>query len=604
MTRPVKLIGIGASPGAAVGRAFLIDRKQVQEPRRHIAPSEFDAEIIRLHRAIQLADQQLDQVRSKLAGQPAEHALIIDAHRLMLTDPTVQQGAESLIREEEINAEWAVRRVIRQLAAVFDEIDDPYFAERKHDVEFVGDRIVECLMTGVSPIVESPPDGAIVVAHDLSPADAMVLLNGRVIGGIVTAEGGRTSHTAIVARALEVPAVLGVSNLAEVVGKDDLLALDGSSGVVVVHPSDADQRAFFEVRRRFQEQEEEAIATRALSAETTDGHRIKLSANIELVEEIPSIVAHGAEGIGLYRTEFLYLNRRDTPSEEEHYAIYRRLLETLPGQQITVRTFDLGGEKVMIGQAHAESNPALGLRAIRYCLAHPEMFLPQLRALWRASVHGNLRVMFPLISGVAELRRAKRLFEEARHQVIADGHDVAEKLPLGIMVETPAAAILADVLASEADFFSVGTNDLIQYTIAIDRRNHDVSYLYQPMHPSLLRMLKMILDGARSKGIPVSICGEVAGDPAYTLILVALGYEELSMSGTSIPMVKRIIRSSSREDAKELLAKAMQFHSGPEIETFVRNEMARRFPDVCGQLPLIRPAIDDALIDSMDFMPS
>jgi phosphotransferase system enzyme I (PtsI) len=603
VTRPIKLIGIGASPGAAVGPAFLIDRRQVQEPRRHVQESEVDAEIIRLHQAIQIADQQLDHVRNRLAGQPQEHALIIDAHRLMLTDPAVVQGAEALIRDEQINAEWAVRRTIRQIAATFDAIDDPYFAERKHDVEFVGDRIVECLVSESPSIVETPPDGSIVVANDLSPADAMLLLNGRAIGGIVTAEGGRTSHTAIVARALEVPAVLGVSNLSEVVGKGDLVALDGSSGVVVVHPSDADQRAFFEVRRRFREQEEEAIATRGLPASTADGHRIRLRANIELVEEIPSIIAHGAEGIGLYRTEFLYLNRRDVPTEEEHFAVYKRLLEALPGQQITVRTFDLGGEKVMLGRAHHESNPALGLRAIRYCLAHPEMFLPQLRALWRASALGNLRVMFPLISGVGELRRAKKFFEEARHQVIADGHDVADHLPLGIMVETPAAAMLSDHLAEEADFFAIGTNDLIQYTIAIDRRNHDVSYLYQPMHPSLLRMMKMILEGAKPRGIPVSICGEVAGDPAYTLILIALGFEELSMSGTAIPMVKRIVRSSTMADARALLTGAMQYKTGPDVETYVRDEMARRFPDVCGQLPLVRPAIDDSLVE-MDFMPS
>jgi phosphotransferase system enzyme I (PtsI) len=427
----------------------------------------------------------------------------------------------------------------------------------------------------------------------------MILLSGHSVAGVITSEGGRTSHTAIVARALEVPAVLGVANVAEVIGNGDVIALDGAAGVVVVHPSDADRRAFLEVRRHYLEQEEEAIATRELEATTTDGHRMTLRANIELIEEVPSILSHGADGIGLYRTEFLYLNRRDVPSEEEHYNVYRKLLEALPGRQVTVRTFDLGGEKVMLGRARPEANPSLGLRAIRYCLAHPEMFIPQLRALWRASVHGNLRVMFPLISGVGELRSAKRFFEEARAQVMIDGYDMADKLPLGIMVETPSAAMLADHLAKEADFFAVGTNDLIQYTLAIDRRNSDVSYLYQPMHPAVLRMLKLIVDAGKAQNIPVSICGELAGDPAYTLILAGLGFEELSMSGTSIPLVKRIIRTSSRADADSLVSEAMRMSTGPEVETFLRAEMARRFPDVCGRMPELHPPSDE-----MMFMPS
>jgi phosphotransferase system enzyme I (PtsI) len=591
--RTVKLIGVGVSSGAAVGHAFIIDRRSVQEPRRHLQDSEIAAEIARLHDAVQRSDHQLSDIRAKLGNQPQEHTLIIEAHRLMLTDPTLLGGAEQLIRDEQINAEWAVRRVIKQLAAAFDMLDDPYFKERRSDVDFVGNRIIQNLLGQSTDLTTVPPPGSIVVTHDLSPADAMVLLNGHTVAGIVAGEGGRTSHTAIVARALEVPAVLGVENLADVIGKDDVIALDGFTGVVLVNPTESDRRAFLEVRRRYLEEEEAALATRELEATTTDGHSVTLRANIELIEEIPSVVSHGANGVGLYRTEFLYLNRRDPPTEEEHYETYRKLLESLPGRQVTVRTFDLGGEKVMPGRARAEANPSLGLRAIRYCLAHPEMFLPQLRALWRASVHGNLRVMFPLVSGIGELRRAKRFAEEARLQVIADGYDVADSLPFGIMVETPGAAMLADELAKEAAFFAIGTNDLIQYTLAIDRRNPDVAYLYQPLHPSVLRLLKHILDAANVEGISVSICGEMAGDPAYTAILIALGFEELSMSGTSIPMVKRIIRSLSRAEAADLYDHAIRLKAGPDIEAYVRSEMARRFPEICGRLPEMRPAPED-----------
>jgi phosphotransferase system enzyme I (PtsI) len=592
--RTVKLIGVGASPGAAVGRAFIVDRRSTQEPRRHLAESEIAGEIARLQDAIQRSDQQLAEIRGKLSQQPQEHGLIIEAHRLMLTDPTLIGGVEQLIRDEQINAEWAVRRVVKQLAAAFDSLEDDYFRERRSDVDFVGNRIIQNLLGQAADLGQTPPPGSIIVAHDLSPADVMVLLNGKTVTGIVAGEGGRTSHTAIVSRALEVPAVLGVENLADVAGKDDIIALDGFSGVVLINPTEADQRAFLEVQRRYREQEEEALATRELEARTTDGHAVKLRANIELIEEIPSILAHGADGVGLYRTEFLYLNRHEPPSEDEHYAIYRQLLESLPGRQVTVRTFDLGGEKVMPGRARPEANPSLGLRAIRFSLAHPEIFLPQLRALWRASVHGNLRIMFPLVSGIGELRRAKRFVEEARLQVLADGYDISEELPIGIMVETPGAVMLADELAMESAFFSIGTNDLIQYTLAIDRRNPDVSYLYQPLHPSVLRFLKVVLDAGRTHNIPVSVCGEMAGDPAYTLILIALGFEELSMSGTAIPMVKRIIRSTSRRDAEELLNRAMKLKAAPDIETFVRAEMAGRFPDVCGRLPELRPTPDDA----------
>jgi len=586
MSMPVKLVGVGASPGAAVGRAFPIDRRRLPEPRRHLRPEEVEAELARLQDAVQKSDRQLEAVRARLGPDQHQHALIIEAHRMMLADPVLLGEAIELVRQERINAEWAVRRVVRQVSEQFDAVEDLYLRERQSDVLFVGERVVRNLMGLGADLNEAPPDDSIVVAQDLSPADVALLFGGgRRVAGILCDAGGKVSHTAIVARALEVPAVLGVGRGAELVGSDDLVALDGGSGLVVIRPTEVDVRSFLDLQRRYREREREALATRGLEAATRDGHRVVLRANIELVEEIPSLVAHGADGIGLYRTEFLFLNRRTVPTEEEHYDVYKRLLEAMPGHQVTVRTFDLGGDKALPGRERQEENPTLGLRAVRYCLAHPELFMPQLRALWRASVHGNLRVMFPLISGRGELRRVRRLFYEARDQVLADGHEVADDLPAGIMVETPAAAVTAEDLAEDAAFFSIGTNDLIQYSLAIDRRNRDVDYLYSPLHPAILRFIRLIVEAGRAKGIPVSVCGEMAGDPACTLVLVALGVGELSMSGTAIPMVKQLIRSSSRAEAKELLERALDFPTAEETEKYVRGEMARRFPDICGLLP-------------------
>lgn len=592
MTPTFKLVGIPASPGAVVGKAYLIDRSRIQEPQEHVGDELVDAEVVRLREAVDRSDAQLAEIRAQLGDQPAEHGLIIEAHRLMLFDPALLDAAEKEIRREQVNAEWAVRRVVKTLRGAFDAIDDPYFRDRRNDIEFVGDRIVRNLLGAMNDIAEAVPQDAIIVAHDLSPADAMLLFAQQRVAGIVTDEGGYTSHTAIVARAMEIPAVLGTDKASENIGQGDVVALDGMAGLVVVHPSEADTQAFLEAGERYAERERQALKTRELEACTTDGHRVVLRANIELVEEVPSVVAHGADGVGLYRTEFLYLNRRELPTEEEHYETYRRLLLELPGRSVTVRTFDLGGEKNMGTQTREEANPALGLRAIRYCLAHPRMFLTQLRALWRASVHGQLRVMFPMISGLNELRRARELWDQAREEVVAAGYAVADAVDLGIMIETPAAVVLADRLACEVSFFSVGTNDLVQYALAVDRGNPDVGYLHTPVHPAILRMVEQVIIAGRNASIPVSICGEMAGEPAYALLLLGLGADELSMSGTSIPAVKRIIRASSTSDGRALLSEAMTIYLADDVEGFVRAEMARRFPDFCGpQTPAV--SMDD-----------
>ncbi len=578
MGGPVTLIGIAASPGIAIGRCWTIDRRKVRTPRRKLLPEEIDAELLRFRNAIERSDRQLAEVREKVEkAEGTEHAAIIDMHRLMLKDEMLVVEVQRLVREDGVNAEWAVKRAVRKIKGAFRAVADDYFRERRADVDFVGERVIKNLLGEAVDVAERPPDGAVVVARDLSPADTALLLHDGKVGGFVTDAGAKTSHTAIVARALEIPAVVGVGRISTLANRGDWIVVDGGRGIVILNPSSGERADYEAARQRFLEQEEELSRLRDLPAQTVDGVTVRLAGNIEFAEEVPSLLSHGGEGVGLFRSEFLFLGRRDLPGEEEHYRTYRRVLEALAPRPVTIRTFDLGADKMPAGQRDHADNPALGLRAIRYCLRHPDMFRDQLRALLRAGVHGNLKIMFPMVSGVAELRAAKRMLAEAREELSREG--VETKVPpVGIMVELPAAAMLADRLARECDFFSVGTNDLIQYTIAIDRQNKDVAYLYKPLHLSVLRTLRFICQAGREAGIPVSMCGEMAGEPLYTLVLLGLGLDELSMNGPSIPLVKKVVRAASAADGRALLERILTLTAGDEIEREVRSEMARRFP--------------------------
>ncbi len=574
------LVGIGASPGIAIGRCWPVDRRKVRTPKRRLGPDEVEPELGRFRTALELSEAQLAEVRHKVAeaegGSAGDHTAIIDMHRMMLKDEMLVLEVQKLVREERINAEWAVKRVVRKIKGAFSDAADEYFKERRADVDFVGERIIKNLLGQQVDVEEPPPEGAIVVAHDLAPADTALLLHERKVGALVTDAGAQTSHTAIVARALEVPAVVAVGRITTLADKGDWIIVDGARGVVIINPT-AGERADYEVaRERFLEHERELLRTRDLPAATEDGVTLRMAGNIEFAEEVPSLLNHGGEAVGLYRTEFLYLQREQLPTEEEHYQDARRILEALAPRPVTIRTFDLGGDKLPAGlRAHAE-NPALGLRAIRYCLRQPEMFRAQLRGLLRASVHGNLRIMFPMISGVAELRAARRVLLEVREELKREGQDLPLP-PVGIMIELPSAAVIADRLALEADFFSIGTNDLIQYTIGIDRQNKEVAYLYKPLHLAVLRMLKNVCDAGRAAGIPVSMCGEMAGEPQNALVLLGLGLTELSMNGPSIPLVKRIIRAARADDGRLLLERLLALTAGDDIEREVKHEMSRRF---------------------------
>lgn len=577
-TPTLSLKGIGASPGVAVGRAFLLDRRRARTPKLRLGDEEIHAELMRLKTALELSEHQLNDLKTKVAADGHDHELIIEAHRLMLHDPMLVDEVQKLIERDRINAEWAVRRVSRKIKHMFDNIPDEYFRERRQDVDYVADRVVRNLMGQVVDDDVDIPDGAVVVAHDLSPGDTALLVKSGKAAGFVTDLGGQTSHTAIVARARETPAVVGAGRASEQISPGDLIAIDGVRGLILVNPTEEQLALFRETMRRHLASEQVGLKTRDLPAVSTDGYRIRMNGNMEFSEEIPSLIAHGAEGIGLYRTEFLFLGRDTPPTEDEHYHAYRRVLEEMRGAPVTIRTLDIGGDKVPgARRTEREANPALGLRGVRFVLHNRELFRVQLRALLRASAHGNMRIMFPLISGISELREARSELEHVRSELGRAGVPIGARFPVGIMVETPSAAMIADRLALEADFFSVGTNDLIQYSLAIDRQNRDVAYLYRPLHLSVLRMLQQIVSAARASGIPVAMCGEMAGDPVYTLILLALGFDELSMTAGQIPVVKGIIRKASRADAVQILEQAMSYSSAEEIERYVRVEVEKRF---------------------------
>jgi phosphoenolpyruvate-protein phosphotransferase (PTS system enzyme I) len=551
-----------------------VDRRRARVPRYHVQPEQVDAEIERLVNSVRASVEQLAAIRTSLGE--GEQGDILDAHRMMADDPTLQSAAHNLIRDELLNAEWAMRRAVREMSEKLGS--DGYLAERRADLDEVCDRIVHNLIGEQPALAVIPEEPVVLVAFDLQTADAAVLLASGKVLGLVTDFGSKTSHTAILARALEVPCVVGAEQCSEIAKTGDLIALDGTTGEVVVSP-DASEVARFEAAGAERRVRDLALLDqRELPAVTLDGRRINLYANIEFPEEVPSVLAHGGEGVGLYRTEFLYLNREELPSEEEHTRAYAQILQQMRGLPVTIRTLDLGGDKLPIGHRSHEPNPALGLRAIRFTLRHPQLFRTQIRALLRASVHGSLRIMLPMIAAVGELREARKQIEQIRQELLRENVKVAEHIPVGIMLETPAAALSADRLARECDFFSIGTNDLIQYSLAIDRGNRDVAYLYRPLHLGVLRLIQHSVAGARAANIEVAMCGEMAGDPLNALVLLGLGLDTLSVNPADVPKVKRVLREADLADAKEVLEGAMCFTSHEEIEGYVLEAMMARFP--------------------------
>ncbi len=580
----LKLQGIAVSPGIVIGKAYLLDRKRIRHIEKPIKNNKVDHEVNRFLEAVNLSKLQLQSIKDKATKAEVTtaghgHLYIIDVHLLFLEDKMLIDETVDTIKSKEINAEWALRLVVNKLQAVFDNIEDVYFRERKNDIAHIAERILRNLVGREEDNIIEIDEEIIIIAHDLSPADtAQMSLN--KVKGFLTDVGSKTSHTAIMARSLKIPAVVGLEMVTEVITAGDTIIIDGISGIVIIGPTPEVIKDYKNKKADYDEYEKKLIKFKKLPAVTRDCRKIVLTANVELLEELPTTIEYGAEGIGLYRTEFLYMNRKDLPSEEEHFQTYKELLEMISPNPVTIRTLDIGGDKFLSQLDLAEEmNPAMGLRAIRFCLKEKEIFKTQLRAILRASHYGELKIMFPMISGIPEIREAKGILEEVKTSLKKDGIPFDENIQVGIMIEIPSAVTIADLLAKEVGFFSIGTNDLIQYSLAIDRVNEHVAYLYEPLHPAVLRTIKHIVDTAHAAGIKVSICGEMAGEQEYVLILLALGLDQLSMNSMSIPRVKKILRQAYFRDAHELLEKCFQMSTAYEIEKYVRQQMLTKFPD-------------------------
>ena len=546
----LSLHGMGVSRGIAIGRVHIIERDRLDIPEYHVEKDQVKTETRRLLDAVSLAKQQLRAIRDHIpAATSPDIAPFIDTHLLILDDTVLTQEPLRLIKSAGHNAEWALQLQRDALMHVFDEMEDPYLRTRKDDVDHVVNRIQRILLKQ-KPLRHEEPDsrlsGYVLIADDLSPADT-VLMQLHGILAFVTEYGGPTSHTAILARSLIIPAIVGLHEAGRLAREDDIVIVDGNAGVMLVDPDEHSLRYY---RKRQQEDREYyagLIRLKETPPKTLDDIPIRLQANVELPQDFEIVRQVGASGVGLYRTEFLYMNRETPPEEEEHYETYLSVLDTMAGLPLTIRTMDLGADKQVDGGKQGgsvQANPALGLRAVRLCLKEPALFRPQLRAILRASAHGSIRLMIPMLSNMQETRQVLEMIDEIKVELAGQGVEFDEDIPVGAMIEVPAAAICADIFAGQLDFLSIGTNDLIQYTIAIDRVDDEVSYLYEPLHPAVLRLIRMTIDAGDRARIPVAMCGEMAGDIKFTQLLLGLGLREFSVHPAYLLEVKKNILES------------------------------------------------------------
>ncbi|HDD44631.1 MAG TPA: phosphoenolpyruvate--protein phosphotransferase [Candidatus Desulfofervidus auxilii] len=572
--------GIGASPGIGIGKVVLLERK---EPRFVyeflLKESEVKKEVERFKKAVEGVKKEFKQLIKNLKKTPfKEVKQIIETYISILSDPLLFKTTIHCIKEEKVNAEWALAKSLEGIEKIFGEIEDDYLKQRVQDVHYVVNRILTKLQSR-QEISRQVPAQSVIVAYDLSPPEMTRFLSGEVVG-FVSETGGRTSHTAIVAQALKLPAVLGAKEISQKVKVGELIIVDGLSGEVIVNPLSDTLKKYQEKQKKYKEYCQEIEHFAFLPAQTLDGYTLKVMANVELFEEIPSILNAGAEGIGLFRTEFFYLQQKELPDEETLYEYYTKVVKAMAPYPVTFRTLDLGGDKLSSALEFTPAlNPALGLRAIRFCLKQKDIFRTQLRALLRASAHGQIRILLPLISGLEEIKETKEFLEKLKAELKVSGYPVASHIPLGIMVEVPSAVTLIEFLAKEVDFLSIGTNDLIQYTLAIDRGNEQVAYLYEPLHPAVLRMIYTIVETARKLRLPVSVCGEVAGDPIYTPILVGMGINEISLNAQNIALIKKTIRSISFQEVRELVKELINMGSVKEIKQCYLNIVQNWFKE-------------------------
>ena len=561
--------GIGVCPGISIAKALILKEEELIIEKKSI--TDIEQEKTKFDNAILKAKNDLEKIYSTVLKELGDDkAQIFQAHMLILNDPELIGPTKEKI-ESGLNAEFAFEEVVSQMIAIFESIEDEYLKERAADVRDVSKRVLTYLLGKEVIDVSVLPDEVILIAEDLTPS-VTASMDKRMVKGFLTNIGGKTSHTAIMAKTLEIPAVVGLNDITEKVKNGDIIAFNGKTGEIIINPSEEELNNYKEQKIKFENYKKEIKELIGKQSITKDGKVVELAGNIGTPADVEGLLLNDAEGVGLFRTEFLYMNRHEIPSEEEQYEAYKKVLESMGNKPVVIRTLDIGGDKeVPYLNLPKESNPFLGYRAIRLCLDRKDLFVTQLRALLRASVHGKLRIMFPMISSLEELLNAKNILNETKEALIKEGVKVSDNIEVGMMIEVPSAAIISDILAKHVDFFSIGTNDLIQYTTAVDRINEKISYLYTPMNPAVLRLIKLVIDNAHKASIWAGMCGEVAGDERLIPVLLGMGLDEFSMSAISILPARKLISYLSLKEAEEISNKVLSLNSAEEIDTLLSN---------------------------------
>lgn len=572
--------GIVASPGIKIGKAFVFHGSEVKIPMYEIDSDKIDVELQRFEEALSKTKNEIIEIQNKIAGEEFKDlAEIFSTHLMALEDPIFTGRAREKIRSEKRNAEWIINELSIELINTLSKIDDEYLKERIIDISDINKRLIGNLQKIEKKVMSDIKEDGIIFAPDITPSET-ALLNRNHVMAFVTDHGGKTSHTAIMARSMDIPAIVGMDDITSYVKTGDLVIVDALHGEIIIHPTEDELAEYMKYQKDVLELERELAKLTNLPAKTLDNEEVEILGNIEIPDEMEIIKSHGAQGVGLFRSEFLFLNK-DLPDEEEQYRQFRRVIDYFSPFPVTIRTLDFGGDKIYsFVKTQMEINPFLGCRSIRFSLKNPHLFITQLRAILRASAHGAVQLMFPMISTLEELLTVKEYLKDTMQQLEKEGIPFDKNIPTGIMVEVPSAVISADILAGHVDFFSVGTNDLVQYILAVDRGNEKVADLYNPLDISVLRYLKHMSDISKQYSIPISICGEIAGEPNYTMLLLGLGYRNLSMSSKYMYQVKKIIRSVNIKECEELASKLLSMHLTRDIEKELDSQMRSRFPDM------------------------